>query len=203
MTGRPGTPGLPPAPSTPGPRPVPGPASTDSAGPAITRLDTDAFAAAVPWLAELLADTVAGGASLGFLAPLDREAAAHWWRAQLSSVADGSRTVWVSHGPDGLSGTVSLALEQKANGRHRGEIVKLMVHRDARGRGLARALLGVAEEAAVRAGATLLLLDTETGSAADHLYRAAGWTRYGIVPDYAADPAGSLQDCSFYYKRLA
>ena len=46
------------------------------------------------------------------------------------------------------------------------------------------------------------VLDTETGSAADHLYRSAGWTRYGIVPGYASDPAGALRDCSFYYKRL-
>ncbi|WP_413230274.1 N-acetyltransferase family protein [Kitasatospora herbaricolor] len=185
-----------------GPNPAAGPLPRKAPAPAVSRLSADGFAAAVPGLADLLADAVAGGASLGFLAPLDREAAAHWWRAQLPSVADGSRTVWVCHGPDGLSGTVSLTLEQKANGRHRGEIVKLMVHRDARGRGLARALLAVAEEAAVRAGATLLLLDTETGSAADHLYRAAGWTRYGIVPEYAADPDGALQDCSFYYKRL-
>ena len=47
------------------------------------------------------------------------------------------------------------------------------------------------------------MLDTETGSVADHLYGAAGWIRYGIVPGYAADPAGTLQDCSFYYKELA
>jgi ribosomal protein S18 acetylase RimI-like enzyme len=117
-------------------------------------------------------------------------------------VADGSLTVWVAHGPDGITGTVSLALERKPNGRHRAEIVKLMVHREARGQGLARALLTTAEQAAARAGATLLLLDTETDSAAERLYRTAGWTRYGIVPDYAADPDGSLQDCSFYYKRL-
>jgi len=51
-------------------------------------------------------------------------------------------------------------------------------------------------------GRTLVMLDTETGSAADFLYEAAGWTRYGIVPEYAADPAGTPRDCSFYFKRL-
>jgi hypothetical protein len=45
-------------------------------------------------------------------------------------------------------------------------------------------------------------LDTETGSVAEDLYLTAGWTRYGIVPDYAADPAGVPRDCSFFYKRL-
>ena len=65
-----------------------------------------------------------------------------------------------------------------------------------------RRLLATAEHAAAAHGLTLLLLDTETGSAADHLYRAAGWTRYGIVPHYAADPDGTPRDCSFYYKEL-
>ncbi|WP_455354842.1 GNAT family N-acetyltransferase [Streptomyces sp. SYSU K217416] len=172
----------------------------------VTRLSAAGFRGSVKNLADLLTDAVDSGASLGFLsppdAPFDQDAAAAWWLGLLPAVADGSLTVWVADGPDGIAGTVSLALNPKPNGRHRAEIVKLMVHRDARGRGLARALLAAAEEAAVHAGVTLLMLDTETGSAADHLYGATGWTRYGIVPDYAADPAGALQDCSFYYKRL-
>lgn len=167
-----------------------------------TRLSAEDFRDSVKSLADLLVDAVDGGSSLGFLAPFDQDAAAAWWRARQPAVTDGSLAVWVAHGPDGITGTVNLSLEHKPNGRHRGEIVKLMVHRDARGQGLGRALLTTAEQAAAEAGAPLLLLDTETGSAADHLYRAAGWTRYGIVPDYAADPAGSLQDCSFYYKQL-
>ncbi|MBH5338652.1 GNAT family N-acetyltransferase [Streptomyces pactum] len=168
----------------------------------ITRLSPDDFPAEVPGLARLLADVVTDGSSLGFVAPFGPPEAAAWWHARRPAVADGSLTVWVAHGPRGVSGTVSLARESKANGRHRAEVVKLMVHRDARGKGLGRALLATAEEAAARAGATLLLLDTETGSAAESLYRAAGWTRYGIVPDYAADPRGTLRDCSFFYKRL-
>ncbi|WP_449062008.1 GNAT family N-acetyltransferase [Planomonospora algeriensis] len=168
----------------------------------ITRLSAEEFRDSVRELAGLLADTVADGASLGFLAPLGRDEAEAWWRARQPAVADGGLAVWVSRGSAGVDGTVSLAFEGKANGRHRAEVVKLMVHRRARGRGLGRGLLAAAERAAVEAGATLLLLDTETGSEADHLYRAAGWTRYGVVPDYAADPAGSLRDCSFYYKRL-
>jgi ribosomal protein S18 acetylase RimI-like enzyme len=168
----------------------------------ITRLSADDFPGNVRSLAGLLADVVAGGSSLGFLSPFDQDAAAAWWHTQQPAVSDGSLTVWVAHGPGGVTGTVSLALERKPNGRHRAEIVKLMVHRDARGQGLARALLTTAEQAAARAGATLLLLDTATGSAADHLYRTAGWTRYGIVPDYATNPDGSLEHCSFYYKQL-
>ncbi|HYN94710.1 MAG TPA: GNAT family N-acetyltransferase [Pilimelia sp.] len=166
--------------------------------PEITRLSAADFAGSVAGLADLLTAVVASGASLGFRAPFGRDEAAAWWRAQEPAVVAGRLTVWVA----GHAGTVSLVREAKPNGRHRGEVVKLMVHPDARGRGLGRALLRTAERAAAQAGATLLLLDTETGSAADRLYLAAGWIRYGIVPDYAADPGGSLRDCSFYYKAL-
>ncbi|MCO5996951.1 GNAT family N-acetyltransferase [Actinoallomurus rhizosphaericola] len=168
----------------------------------ITRLSAAEYTARVPDLADLLLDAVAGGHSLGFVEPFERGAALDWWRARTPAVADGSLLVWACPGPRGVDGTVGLALESKPNGRHRAEVVKLMVHRDARGRGLGRALLATAERAAAELGAGLLLLDTETGSVAESLYTTAGWTRYGVVPDYASDPSGALRDCSFFYKRL-
>ncbi len=129
--------------------------------------------------------------------------AAAWWRAQGRGVADGSLLIWVAEAADGITGTVSLVLEAKPNSRHRAALIKLMVHRRARGRGLARQLLTSAEQAALASGRTLLILDTETDSAADRLYRSTGWTCFGIVPEYAADPEGTLRDCSFFYKQLS
>ncbi|MFG2358933.1 GNAT family N-acetyltransferase [Streptomyces sp. NPDC048521] len=155
-------------------------------------------------LADLLTDTVAGGASVGFLAPLGRAEAAAWWHERADAVAAGRLTVWVAVDDTGrVAGTVSLALPDKPNSRHRAELVKLMVHRCARGRGLGRRLLTTAEHAAVSAGITLLHLDTETGSPAEHLYRSAGWTRAGTIPDYALDPAGELRPTTLYFKRPA
>ncbi|MEV5753116.1 GNAT family N-acetyltransferase [Actinoallomurus sp. NPDC052308] len=185
--------------------PSPPPPDGEGARPTrtIIRLSAAEFTAHVPDLAELLLDAVAGGHSLGFVDPFERGAALDFWRARTPAVADGNLLVWACRGPQGLEGTVSLAVERKPNGRHRAEVVKLMVHRAARGRGLGRALLTTAERSAAALGATLLLLDTETGSVAESLYVAAGWTRYGIVPDYAVDPSGALRDCSFFYKRLA
>lgn len=168
----------------------------------IERLSAGTFAAAIPHLAGVLVDAVDGGASVGFLAGFDREQAAAWWRDRAPAVAAGSLAVWASWGPHGITGTISLAYADKPNARHRAEVVKLAVHRSRRGEGLGRRLLATAEEAATAAGITLLLLDTETDSAAEHLYRAAGWQRYGIVPDYAAGPGGELKACSFYYKKL-
>jgi GNAT superfamily N-acetyltransferase len=165
-------------------------------------LGPDDLEASAPELAELLIDAVDSGASVGFLAPLTAAAAAAWWRARGRSVTDGSLLVWVAEADGKVTGTVSLLLEPKANSRHRASLIKLMVHRQARGQGLARRLLATAEQAALDAGRTLLILDTETDSDADHLYRATGWTCYGIVPGYAADPGGVLRDCSFFYKHL-
>ncbi|MEU6929576.1 GNAT family N-acetyltransferase [Streptomyces sp. NPDC046374] len=149
-------------------------------------------------LAALLVDAVAGGASIGFLAPLDAAEAAAWWSAAAST-----REVWAAYGPEGeVLGAVTLVRDDKANGRHRGEIAKLVVHSGARGRGLGPRLLAAAEAHAVATGLTLLVLDTETGSPAERLYRAAGWTAAGVVPDFAADPGGTLRATTLFYKRL-
>ena len=60
-----------------------------------------------------------------------------------------------------------------------------------------------AEEAALAAGRTLLVLDTVTGGEAERLYARLGWTRVGVVPDYALWPDGRLCDTTFFYKRLS
>ncbi|MFI9766670.1 GNAT family N-acetyltransferase [Streptomyces sp. NPDC052415] len=164
----------------------------------ILRLDEAQLLSRTGELAELLLDAVEGGASVGFLASLDRAAAEAWWKDR----AQGPFAVWVALDGGRIVGTVSLAFPDKPNSRHRAELVKLMVHRDARGRGLGRTLLTTAEQAAAAAGITLLHLDTETGSPAERLYRSAGWTRAGMIPDYAADPGGVLRPTTLYYKQV-
>ncbi|WP_328420837.1 GNAT family N-acetyltransferase [Streptomyces sp. NBC_00443] len=168
----------------------------------VTRLDEGQLLGQVEDLAGLLVDTVEDRASVGFLAPLDRTAAMAWWKERAAAVAAGQWAVWVAREGERTIGTVSLAFPDKPNSRHRAELVKLMVHRDTRGQGLGRRLLTTAEEAAIRAGVTLLHLDTETGSLAERLYGAAGWTRAGVIPDYAANPDGALRPTTIYFKRL-
>ncbi|MFF8598294.1 GNAT family N-acetyltransferase [Streptomyces sp. NPDC015232] len=150
-------------------------------------------------LAALLVDAVEDGASVGFLAPLEPAEAAAWW-----TEAAGVREVWAALDPRGrVLGAVTLARDGKANGRHRGEIARLVVHREARGQGIARRLLAAAEAHAAATGLTLLVLDTQTDSPAERLYRATGWTPAGTIPDFAADPSGTLRPTTLYYKRLA
>ncbi|MFJ9428133.1 GNAT family N-acetyltransferase [Streptomyces sp. NPDC101490] len=154
-------------------------------------------------LAALLVDAVDDGASVGFLAPLETTVATSWWSGAAEEAERGVREVWAAHGPDGsLTGVVTLVRAGTANGRHRGEISRLLVHRSARGRGLGRALLAEAEAHAAATGLTLLVLDTQTDSPAERLYRGAGWTAAGTIPDFAADPAGVPRATTLYYKRL-
>ncbi|GAA3027802.1 GNAT family N-acetyltransferase [Streptomyces glomeratus] len=168
----------------------------------IVRLGGSDVLARAEELADLLADTVDDGASVGFLAPLGRAEALAWWRQRAAAVDTGSLAVWAASAGGRVAGTVSLAFPDKANSRHRAELVKLMVHRNARGRGLGRRLLATAERAAAEVGITLLHLDTETGSPAESLYRSAGWTRAGEIPDYATTPAGALCPTTLFYKRV-
>lgn len=154
-------------------------------------------------LAALLQDAVHGGASVGFLAPLGHAEAAAWWRGVAEEAAGGVRSVWAAYGPDGgLSGVITLVRATMPNQPHRADISKLLVHQGARGRGLGSRLLAAAEAAAADEGLTLLVLDTETGSAAEGLYRKAGWTRAGTIPHYALDPSGTPHATTYYFKVL-
>ncbi|MGW0792000.1 GNAT family N-acetyltransferase [Streptomyces sp. NPDC002911] len=153
-------------------------------------------------LAALLIEAVEGGASVGFLAPLDRATAAIWWRERAAAVEAGDQQVWIARDDQRVAGTIGLVKAALPNAYHRAEISKLMVRPSARGRGVGRALLAAAEQSAADQGLTLLVLDTETGSDAERLYCSAGWTPCGSVPDYAADPYGTLKATTLYYRLL-
>ena len=51
-------------------------------------------------------------------------------------------------------------------------------------------------------GRTLLNLDTATEGGASELYESLGWTRAGVIPDYAYKPQGGLVGTAIYYLRL-
>jgi GNAT superfamily N-acetyltransferase len=73
---------------------------------------------------------------------------------------------------------------------------------DVRGHGLGRQRLAPAEQAAAESGTTIPLLDTQTGSAAEALYRRVGWTAAGVIPDYAAGPTGVLYPATLFCKAV-
>jgi hypothetical protein len=59
------------------------------------------------------------------------------------------------------------------------------------------------EEIARLAGKTLLVLDTVTGDQAERLYTRLGWSRVGVIPNYALYPDGRWCDTTIFFKQLA
>ena len=149
-------------------------------------------------LSQLLIDVVHNGASVGFLAPLSAECAVAYWRQAFQS----NVLLWVVQDEGRIVGSVQLVLCTKENGAHRAEIRKLMVHSANRGKGISTQLMDTAEAAALNAGRTLLVLDTQTGSIAEKVYQHLGWVKAGEIPDYAASPDGNLHGTTYFYKKI-
>jgi GNAT superfamily N-acetyltransferase len=158
--------------------------------------------AAAAALSVVLADCVNDDASVGFMQPYDVGDAAPYWAEVGKAVAAGATLLFVAEVDGVILGTVQVGLAQMPNQPHRGDLKKLLVHRSARGKGLARSLMQAAETEAAARGKTLLVLDTATGSPAEDIYPKLGWSRVGVIPDYALWPQGGLCDTTIFYKRL-
>ena len=153
-------------------------------------------------LAAVLADVVAGGASVSYMAPFSHEDARGAFEGFAAEVEQGRRLLLAAFADGDLVGTVQVILALPPNQPHRAEIAKLLVHRAARGRGLARSLMERAEAEARAEGKTLLVLDTVTGDAAERLYEQLGWYRVGVIPGYALYPDGRPCDTTVFWKSL-
>ena len=155
-------------------------------------------------LCDVLVDCVQGGASVGFMLPFDQSRAEEFWVGALDSAAAGQRIVLVAEDQEtgAVVGTVQVVVSGPENQPHRGEVSKMLVHRNARRRGVAEALMRSAETAAREAGKSLLVLDTAS-DAAERLYERLGWQRVGVIPEYALWPEGGLVDTVVFYKNLS
>jgi GNAT superfamily N-acetyltransferase len=154
-------------------------------------------------LSDVLIDCVEGGASVSFMLPMTRAKADAFWRAAAASVARGERVVLAAENAAGtIIGTVMVILQQPENQPHRGDIAKMLVHRQARRQGVGAALLAAAERSALKAGKTLLVLDTASDDA-ERLYARQGWQRCGVIPDYALLPDGPPCATIIFYKFLS
>ena len=168
----------------------------------IVRISPERAERDIQRLADLLIDAVEAGASVGFLPPLSKASALVYWREVITAMQQGTRVLLVALEHDRVQGAVQLALETRLNGDHRAEVIKLLVHRRSRRRGLAKALIAEMESVAITFGRTLLLLDTEKGSEAEHLYHSLGYVRFGEVPNYARGADSQLLTTVFFYRRL-
>ncbi len=171
--------------------------------PTIERLSPPVGADDLRALAALLADAVASGAAVSFLAPFESEDAEAWWRATLANAP--TRAVFlVARDPAGtVVGTVQLQPAWAPNQSRRAELVKLLVDRRCRRMGLGERLMRAAEAAAREAGLDLLTLDAKRGGPAERLYRRLGWRYVGAIPRFALDPDGvTPHDAVIFFKEM-
>jgi GNAT superfamily N-acetyltransferase len=159
--------------------------------------------AQVPALAAVLVDCVAGGASVSFMAGYSKPEAEAFYRGCAEGAARGERVILAAFDGETIVGTAQVILAMPPNQPHRGEVAKMLVHRSARGRGAGAALLAACEREAARHGKTLLVLDTVPGMAGERLYDRGGWTRVGVIPDFALMPDGTPCPTMFFYKRIS
>ena len=159
---------------------------------------TEWYARDMNALSSLLIAVVEDGASIGFLPPLLEEASLEYWKEVIAPDV----RLWVAEYSGEIVGTVQLQLSTKQNGMHRAEIVKLMVHAKARRLGIARQLMGTAEDTAVQEGRSLIVLDTRAGDPSNSLYRSLGYIEAGRIPQYAKSANGQLDTTVLYYKLL-
>jgi GNAT superfamily N-acetyltransferase len=99
-------------------------------------------------------------------------------------------------------GAVQLELASKQNARHRAEVQKLAVLPAYRGRGVGRMLMAAIESEALRAGLTLLVLDTREGGMGEPFIERLGWIRSGRIPAYVRDKDGTPHATILFHKEL-
>jgi GNAT superfamily N-acetyltransferase len=156
----------------------------------------------LPALVEVLLDCVEGGASVSFMAPLPRATAESFFEKVIQGVQQGDRILLAAFIDSKLVGTVQILLATPPNQPHRADVAKLLVLRSARGQGIGARLMEHAEKASRLRGKTLLVLDTATGGDAERLYMRLGWTRVGVIPNYALFPDGTPCDTTISWKQL-
>ena len=127
-------------------------------------------------LADLLIETVADGASIGFLAPLSFSEARSYWQNVNTHLAEPTQWMWIAFAAGQLLGTVQLSVCNKANGNHE----------------------AWASEHQLR----LLVLDTKQGDTASFLYPKLGYQNGGVIPNFAKDGLGCMAATMYFYKQI-
>jgi len=170
----------------------------------IIELDAPGIEQRLNALSQILADSVATGAAISFMAPLSYDDAARFWSKDVQpEVVAGRRILFGAERDGDLLGTVQLLTSMPANQPHRCEIAKMIVHPRARRFGLGRALINRAIDRARELGKTLVTLDTRTGDVAEPFYASVGFEVAGVIPDYAWNPDGTAQHATTYmYRRI-
>ncbi|KAJ2893838.1 putative acetyltransferase [Zalerion maritima] len=165
-----------------------------------------------PYLAALHASCITHDSTIAtFLPPLNHDKLLTFWKEGIAEANSGKRLIMIlldesdpgsrAKGTE-LVGVATMVMPQTETGPFRGFIEKVFVSTKARRKGYGRRLMAAVEMEAVGRGRTLLMIDTEQGSAAESFYRSLNFIEVGKIPNYGASPAGGLRDEVFFYKDL-
>lgn len=155
-----------------------------------------------PELADLLLDTLQGGASVGYQsAASHQEAESNFYRLR-DELQKGERLIWIARDEQGVVGCISLALNIQPEALNRGTIKLLLVHRRARRKGVGKKLLAELEKSACARQRGVLSLEVRAGSGAEAFYRSQGYRCLGEMPDYLCSADGYYHPAAIYFKRL-
>src|SRR5688500_7748374 len=95
----------------------------------VRRLDATEAREQLDALAAVLEDCVAGGASVGYMAPFSHEDARRAFEGFVADAEDGRRVLLAAFNDGRLVGTAQLVPAVPANQPHRAEIARVLVHR--------------------------------------------------------------------------
>lgn len=153
-------------------------------------------------LSLLLEDSVNNGASIGFLAPIEKNEVLNYWHEVSHKLVQSNNRLWIAIQQGKIVGSVQLSLIGKKNGVHRAEVEKLMVLTTARKQGIATFLMNELEIFSREKGLRLLVLDTREGDVSELLYSKIGFVRVGVIPNFALSSNGNHDGTAIYYKKL-
>jgi len=148
---------------------------------------TEATPALYAAVHRVIAAVVALGGAVGWLHVPDERETGEWLDAQLALARAGDGAVaLVSH--QGRLEALGVWNRYTAPViRQNAEIRKVMVHPDARGHGLGRAVTEALTRHAAAAGIEVVVLDARGNNHAAHaLYESLGFARTGYLPDFIA-----------------
>ncbi|WP_170790491.1 GNAT family N-acetyltransferase [Ruegeria lacuscaerulensis] len=171
----------------------------------IARLTEPELESALGDLTDILHACVQDGASVGFVLPFPPEQARAYWHDHVwPGVAVNTLDLFVARQDGRILGTVQMAPALMPNQPHRADVAKLLVHPDARRRGLGRALMIALEQRAAQIGRTMLVLDTRSSDPSRVLYQSLGFQIAGEIPNYCRNPfEDRLEPTTYMFKDLS
>jgi len=170
----------------------------------ITRLADTGFAGALDDLTDILHCCVHTGASIGFVLPFSTDDARSYWQNSVHpDLQDGALDLFVAYDGGRIRGTVQFIPARMPNQPHRADVAKLLVHPEARRRGLGRALMTTLLARAEETGKTLLVLDTRSTDPSRILYQTLGFEIAGEIPNYCRNPfENRFEPTTYMFRQL-